>query len=91
MPEVIRIRVGVSDSPTLRLGVVARSSQCLLGEAGALASHEHLADEFAVNVCQPKVATLKPEDQFFMIDAKQVQDRRVNVVDVTAILGGIEA
>ena len=49
-------------------------------------SRQQLLDHFAVHVGQPEVAALEPERQLRVIEAEQVQDRRVQVVDVDLVL-----
>src|SRR5689334_10124213 len=54
-------------------------------------SGQQLLDDFAMNVCQPKITALKAVDQFGVIESQQVQDSGVEVVDVDAVFGCIEA
>jgi len=48
-------------------------------------------DQVAVDVRQPMVAALIAEGQAAVVDAEQMQHRRVQVVDVDAILGDVVA
>src|SRR6478752_10014349 len=43
-----------------------------------------------MHVGQPEIAALEPISQFQMIDSKQMQNRRLNIVDVDLPLRGCE-
>src|SRR6185295_5485614 len=54
-------------------------------------SGQELADDVAFDVGEPEVAAGVTEGQLQVIQAQQVQDRRVQVVDVDLVLGREEA
>ena len=56
-----------------------------------MSSRQQLLHHVAVHVGQPEVAALEAEGQLRVIEAQQVQDRRLQVVDVDAVLDGDEA
>ena len=47
--------------------------------------------DFTVHISQAKVASAIPEGQFFVVDSHQMQQRRVEIVDVHFLLGGVPA
>ena len=47
--------------------------------------------DFTVHISQAEVASAIPEGQFFVVDSHQVQQRRVEIVDVHFLLGGVPA
>src|SRR5262252_9469849 len=53
------------------------------------ASGENALDDGSENVGQTEVAALEPERQFGVVDAEQVQQRRLEVVDVDRVLGDV--
>src|SRR5256885_1618234 len=54
-------------------------------------SGQHPADDFPVDISETEVAALEAERQPGVLEAQQVQDGGVDVVDVTTVLDGIEA
>ena len=46
-------------------------------------------DDLSLHVGQPEVAALEPVGQPGVVDAEQVQDRRVQVVDVDGVLDDV--
>ena len=44
-----------------------------------------------MNIREPEVAALEPVRQFCVIEAKQMQHRRVEIVDVDFVLRHVEA
>src|SRR5439155_23958086 len=52
---------------------------------------QQLRHQFAVHVRQPEVAALEAEREPFVIEAEQVQNGRLEIVDVNAVFGGGEA
>lgn len=52
---------------------------------------EQLVDHLAVDVGQPEIAALESEGQLRVVEAEKVHHRRVEVVDVDAVLGDVEA
>src|ERR1051325_10060402 len=60
-------------------------------QRGFQSSCQQLVDDLPLDVGQPKIAALKPEREFFVIEAEQVQDGRVEIVDVDAVFDGVEA
>jgi len=52
---------------------------------------QQLRDEFTVNVREAEVAALEAEGELFVVQAGQVQNRGVQVVDVRAVFHGVEA
>ena len=46
-----------------------------------------LVHDLSRNIREPEVAALEPVGQFLVVQAEQVQDGRVQVVDVYGILG----
>jgi hypothetical protein len=46
--------------------------------------------EFAVNVGETKITTLEAEGELFVVEAEQVQDRRVQVVNMRAVFDRVE-
>ena len=53
-----------------------------------MTSGQNRADHFAAHVGQPEVAALEAVGQPRVVDAQQVQDRGVQVVDVDRVLDG---
>ena len=56
-----------------------------------LGSGQHRLDHLAGNIGQPKIATIVTIGQAFVIDAQQVQNGGVQVVDADPIDHGLEA
>ena len=56
-----------------------------------LGSGQHRLDNLACDIRQPKIAAIVAIGQSFVIDAEQVQDGRVQVVDADSIDHGLEA
>ena len=54
-------------------------------------SRQHVLHHLAVHVGQAEVAALEAVGQLLVVEAQQVQDRRLQVVDVDRFLGGVEA
>ena len=54
-------------------------------------SGQDFADDVAVDVGQAEVAALEAVGQLGVVEAQQVQDRGLQVVDVDAVLDGVEA
>src|SRR5262249_10266465 len=54
-------------------------------------SRQDLLHDLAVDIGQAEIAALEFEGQFQMVDAHQVQHRRVQVVNVHDVLGGVVA
>ena len=52
---------------------------------------EHLAKHISVHVGQPEIATLKTQRELFVIEAKKVEHRRMEVVHVYGLLGDVVA
>ena len=52
---------------------------------------QQLFDDVAVDVGQPVVAALEAVGQPFVVEAEEVQDGRLQVVDVDCVLGDVEA
>ena len=48
-------------------------------------SRQHLGDHVSPHVREPEIASLEPEGQPEVIQAQQVKDRRLDVVDVDAV------
>ena len=53
-------------------------------------SRQQFGDEFPVNVGKPEIAALKAERELLMVEAEQMKNRRVQVVNVRAVFHGIE-
>ena len=47
--------------------------------------------DFTVHISQAEVASAVPKGQFFVVDSHQVQQRRVEIVDVHFLLGSVPA
>src|SRR5437868_44780 len=58
---------------------------------GRVPSRQQLVHDLAEHVGQPEVAALEAERQLRVVEAEQPQQRRVQVVDVDAVLGRVEA
>ena len=54
------------------------------------ALREKFLHHVPMHVGEPEVAALEAEGQFGVIEAKQMQQRRVQVVDVYLVHGGVE-
>ena len=54
-------------------------------------SLQNLLHHVAVHVGQPEVAALEAEGQAGVVEAQQVQDRRLQVVDVDRVLDDVVA
>src|SRR5438093_1004454 len=54
-------------------------------------SGQHLADDLPVNIGETEVAALEAEGQPGVLEAQQMQEGGVDVVDMTTVLYGIEA
>src|SRR5688572_33224295 len=54
--------------------------------AGGRRSGQHFFDHVAMDVSQPAVDTVVAEDELFVIDAEQAQDRGVHVIDFRGVL-----
>src|SRR5262245_43304758 len=52
-------------------------------------SGQHFPDDASVDVGEAEVAALKLEGQPLVVDAEEVQDRGLEVVDVNGILGNV--
>ena len=50
-----------------------------------------LLDDLPMHVGQPEVAAGVVEGELLVVEAEQVQDRRLEVVDVDGVLGDVEA
>ena len=57
----------------------------------AKVSGEQFFDDFAMDVCQAEISTLKKVGQFFMIESQQMHHRCLEVMDVYWIFGNREA
>ena len=47
--------------------------------------------DFTMHISQAEVASAVPKGQFFVVDSHQVQQRRVEIVDVHFLLGSVPA
>ena len=54
-------------------------------------SGQGFADDISRHVGQPLIPTIVAESQALVIEAEQMKDRRVDVVDVRLVLGGAQA
>src|SRR5262249_16466207 len=54
-------------------------------------SREQIAHHLAVDVGQPEIAALEAVRQLLVVETEQVQDRRLQGVDVDGVFGGVEA
>ncbi len=68
-----------------------QSSDVVLGTAACSLLSKDLSHHLAVNIGEPEVAALKAEGEFFVVDSQQVEEGRVDIVDVGAVLNGVEA
>ena len=53
-------------------------------------SGQHTGHNLPVHIGQTKIAALKSERQFLVVQSQQMQNGRVDIVDVTAVFHGIE-
>src|SRR5207249_5192398 len=53
-------------------------------------SRQHFADDFPVHIREPEVTALKTKGKVRVLEAQQMEDGRVDVVDVAAIRDRIE-
>ena len=67
------------------------TQKCRFGGDILHALRQQLLHHFAVHVGQAEVAALEAVGQPGVVEAQQVQDRGVQVVDVDAIFDGVEA
>ena len=51
---------------------------------------QQFLDHIAADVGEAKIAALEFESQLGMVEAQQMKDRGLNVVDMNLVLGGIE-
>lgn len=63
----------------------------LVIEADGISLREHFLNDSPVDIRQPELPALELERQPFMIDPEKMQDRRLQVVNVNAALGHVEA
>lgn len=66
------------------------SSREKLSRTGRQLGEERF-DDFTVDVCEPVIATLKAEGEAFVVEAEEVEDGSLEVVDVDFVFGDAEA
>ena len=64
------------------LGIAAKAPELALWARDGQVLGQHVLDDVSVHVGQAEVATLESVREALVVDAEQVQDRRLKVVDV---------
>ena len=71
--------------------LVQRRNRSRFARANPVDSANQLLDDLAVDVGQPEVAAGVAVGELLVVEAQQMEDRGVQVVDVDLVLDGLEA